>query len=299
VKFSRGAAMPETVIVLGLSLTLLFGTFELGLIGYTQLSADGAAFVAAHASVLGNDPVAAIASPFPIANGANVTVTQNAPDTTSVPVDYQSGQAQQNSRHGGVQVVRPSHTQVTVDQTGGLSGGVLGQFDIAGAFIEGNMLVSDTGFDLNGNAINDPSAKMNGYFADDGNAPPYFIGFRYMWHCNVAVTSAGCVQPVMAALGMAEYLDGSNWNQPADGIGPSAVYAAMLLHQQVYADVLTKGELPASITASSQPISWNSAGAPCLQTVAAWDVDVPAGYPIGQKAIGFYPFNPLYRNPAC
>jgi hypothetical protein len=46
-------------------------------------------------------------------------------------------------------------------------------------------------------------------------------------------------------------------------------------------------------------MSWNDPSMPCLQTVAAWDVDVPAGYPIGQKAIGFYPFNPLYRNPQC
>ncbi len=287
--------MPETVVVLGLSLTLLFGTFELGLIGYTQLSADGAAFVGAHASVLGNDPTAAIASPFPIAAGAKVTVTQNAPDTTDVPVDFQSSQSQQNSRHGGVQVVRPSHTQVTVDQSAGLNGGVLGQFDVAGAFIEGNMLVSDTGFDLAGSSINDPSAKMNGYFTDDGNAPPYFIGFRYMWHCDTPLYSQGCTHSVMAALGMAEYLDGSNWNQPANGIGPGAVYAAMLLHQQVFATLLNNGELPASAP-SGKSLSWLT---PCLQTVAGWDVDVPGGYPIGQKAIGFYPFNPLYRNPSC
>lgn len=295
-KFSRGAALPETVVVLGLSLTLLFGTFELGLIGYTQLSSDGAAFVAAHASVLGSDPAAAIAAPFPIANGAKVSVTQNAPDNTNMPVDYQSGQAQQSNRHGGVQVVRPSHTQVTVDQTGGITGGVLGQFDVAGAFIEGNMLVSDTGFDLAGNTINDPTAKMNGYFADDGNAPPYFIGFRYMWHCATPVANNGCGGSVMAALGMAEYLDGSNWDQPANGIAPGGVYAAMLLHQQVFANILNNGELPQSVGGANKPIAWTT---PCLQTVAAWDVDVPAGYPIGQKAIGFYPFNPLYRNPAC
>ncbi|MEA2663761.1 MAG: hypothetical protein QOI11_705 [Candidatus Eremiobacteraeota bacterium] len=295
-KFSRGAALPETVVVLGLSLTLLYGTFELGLIGYTQLSADGAAFVAAHAAVLGNDPSAAIASPFPMANGAKVTLTQNPPEDTNVPVDYQSSQAQQNNRHGGVQVVRPSRTQVTIGQTGGIGGGVLGQFDVAGAFIEGNMLVSDTGFDLNGYAINDPTAKMNGYFADDGNAPPYFIGFRYMWHCDLPVQNNGCGHSVMAALGMAEYLNGGNWNQPANGIGPGAVYAAMLLHQQVYANILNNGELPQSVGGGNRPITWTT---PCLQTVAAWDVDVPAGYPIGQKAIGFYPFSPLYRNPAC
>ncbi len=290
--------MPETVVVLGMSLTLLFGTFELGLIGYTQLSSDGAAFVAAHASVLGKDPTAAIASPFPIANGANVTVTQTPPNTTDVPVNYQSGQAQQNNRHGGVQVVRPSQTQVTVDQTGGLAGGVLGQFDIAGAFIEGNMLVSDTGFDLAGSTINDPTAKMNTYFSDDGNTPPYFIGFRYMWHCANPVSGVNCASSgtVMAALGMAEYLDGSNWDQPADGIGPSAVYAAMLLHQQVFANILNDGELPPSVGGGNHVITWTT---PCLQTVAAWDVDVPAGYPIGQKAIGFYPFHPLYRNPLC
>ena len=52
-KAPRGAAVPETAIVLGVVLTLLFGTFELGLIGLLQLGGDGAAFVAAHASVLG------------------------------------------------------------------------------------------------------------------------------------------------------------------------------------------------------------------------------------------------------
>ncbi len=73
----------------------------------------------------------------------------------------------------------------------------------------------------------------------------------------------------------------------------------MLLHQQVYANILNNGELPQSVGGGNQVTAERPGRRPCLQTVAAWDVDVPAGYPIGQKAIGFYPFNPLYRNPAC
>jgi len=298
VRFLRGGALPETVIVLGVSLTLLFGTFELGLIGYTQLSSDGAAFVAAHASVLGNDPTAAIAAPFPqVAGAAQVTVSQNVADPSQVPVDYQSGPTQQSNRHGGVQIVRPFHTQATVQQTGGIANGVLGQFGMGGAFIEGNMLVSETGFDLNGQVINDPNAQHNSYFSDDGNAPPYFIGFRYLWHCVAPVPTQGC-QGVgnMAGLGMAEYLDGSNWNQPGNGIGPGSVYAAMLLHQQVYAKILA-GELPQSVGGGKGGLDWVSS--PCMRTVTAWDVNVPAGYALGTKAIGFYPFHPLYDDPSC
>jgi hypothetical protein len=296
-RHSRGGALPETVIVLGLTLTLLFGTFELGLIGYTQLSSDGAAFVAAHASVLGNDPAAAIASPFPdiAASGGSVTISQNAADASQVPVDYQSGPTQQSNRHGGVQIVRPFHTQATVQQTGGVANGRLGRFGLGGAFIEGNMLVSNTGFDLNGELINDPAGRRNTYFSDDGNAPPYFIGFRYLWHCSAPVPTQGCQGSVMAALGMAEYLDGSNWAQPGVGVGPNAVYGAMLLHQQVFAKII--GELPQSVGGGKGGFDWVTPA--CMRSVAAWDVDVPVGYPIGDKNIGYYPFRPLYNDPLC
>jgi hypothetical protein len=45
---ARGTALPETALTIGLSLLLVLGAAQMALIGYTQISADGAAFVAAH-----------------------------------------------------------------------------------------------------------------------------------------------------------------------------------------------------------------------------------------------------------
>ncbi|HEY9180228.1 MAG TPA: hypothetical protein VIO32_05880 [Candidatus Baltobacteraceae bacterium] len=44
----RGTALPETALTIGLALLLVLGAAQMALIGYTQVSADGAAFVAAH-----------------------------------------------------------------------------------------------------------------------------------------------------------------------------------------------------------------------------------------------------------
>jgi hypothetical protein len=47
-RFSRGSALIETALTIGIVLTVLFGTVQLGIIGFTQTAGDGAAFVAAH-----------------------------------------------------------------------------------------------------------------------------------------------------------------------------------------------------------------------------------------------------------
>lgn len=46
--FARGTAMVETALSVGVSLLLVLGAAQMALIGYTQISADGAAFIAAH-----------------------------------------------------------------------------------------------------------------------------------------------------------------------------------------------------------------------------------------------------------
>lgn len=45
---ARGTALPETALTIALALLLVLGAAQMALIGYTQISADGAAFVAAH-----------------------------------------------------------------------------------------------------------------------------------------------------------------------------------------------------------------------------------------------------------
>jgi hypothetical protein len=55
-RFSRGNAVPETALTMGLVLLLLLGLVKLTLVGYEQSEADGAAFVAARAASLTTDP---------------------------------------------------------------------------------------------------------------------------------------------------------------------------------------------------------------------------------------------------
>jgi Flp pilus assembly protein TadG len=299
VKAPRGAAVPETAVVLGVILTLLFGTFELGIIGLAQLGGDGAAFVAAHASVLGNDPNAAVAGPFPsVAQNATVSVQQTQPDTTTVPVDYNV--AAQSNRHGGAQVVRPTHTQATVTNDGVGMGNVLPVTNLSSAVIEANMMVSGVGFDLFGDPLNSSADFQNSksYFNDDGNAPPYHIGFRFLYHCG-PTPQAGCQNPQLFASGFAEYLDGSNWSKPLNGIQPGAVYEAMSIHQKVYAQIaqqLSTMTFPANGDATSTVLD---PGGNCMKTVYGWDVAIPPGYTIGTTSIGSYPLNPTNTAPGC
>jgi Flp pilus assembly protein TadG len=44
----RGTALIETALTIGIVLVVLFGSVQLGILGFTQTAGDGAAFVAAH-----------------------------------------------------------------------------------------------------------------------------------------------------------------------------------------------------------------------------------------------------------
>jgi hypothetical protein len=81
----HGNALPETVFVLSLLLLLLFGSVNLALIGYSQIQADGGAFVAAH--------VAALASPSAGPSAAAAQVNQVFPHVqpSAISVSIASG----------------------------------------------------------------------------------------------------------------------------------------------------------------------------------------------------------------
>lgn len=60
----RGTALPETALTIGLALLLVLGSAQMAILGYTQISADGAAFIAAHTQ-----------SENPSANGVTTATT--------------------------------------------------------------------------------------------------------------------------------------------------------------------------------------------------------------------------------
>lgn len=75
--YTRGAALPETALVLGLSLVLMLGAVQSTILGYSQVSADGAAFVAAHSTAINSSASGSsvVASVFPNFSPDSVNVS--------------------------------------------------------------------------------------------------------------------------------------------------------------------------------------------------------------------------------
>jgi Flp pilus assembly protein TadG len=72
----RGAALMETVLAIGIVMTVLFGTLEFGVLGFMQTAGDGAAFVAAH--VYAQSPALGTAHAASAANVVFAKVPANA-----------------------------------------------------------------------------------------------------------------------------------------------------------------------------------------------------------------------------
>lgn len=82
--YSRGVALPETALVIGFAMLLIFGITELALLAYTEASAEGAAFIGGHQVAINASGDAttdkttfmnAIASPFPRIHSGDVTLS--------------------------------------------------------------------------------------------------------------------------------------------------------------------------------------------------------------------------------
>ena len=74
---ARGTALPETALVIGISLVVVLGAVQATLIGYSQISTDGAAFVAAHTVALDSAVSApnVVATAFPNFSPDGVTTS--------------------------------------------------------------------------------------------------------------------------------------------------------------------------------------------------------------------------------
>jgi Flp pilus assembly protein TadG len=77
----RGAALPETALVMGLFFLLLFGSLNMAFLGFNQMQADGATYVAARAAAANpssapSAAASAVAAVFPKIPAGAVVVTQ-------------------------------------------------------------------------------------------------------------------------------------------------------------------------------------------------------------------------------
>lgn len=84
----RGTALPETALVIGIALILMLGAVQSTVIGYSQVSADGAAFVAAHTTAMdsGVSASSVVSTSYPNFSADAVAVSTPVPDLKQVTV---------------------------------------------------------------------------------------------------------------------------------------------------------------------------------------------------------------------
>jgi hypothetical protein len=296
----RGAALPETALVLTATLAMFFGIIQIGIIGFLQIMVDGAAFVAAHEYSLGNTGTytTTAAGPFPMMGATQQDL--NYPDATTVAVNY--GTTLNYQRNGGVGLVRSSHAEVTVTNSApsGLLGvGVAGlsNLSIHGSAIEPENQISNSDYDVAGATYSGTGAAQQNLLTNMQNAPAAYINMETMIVCNAVTFSSPCTSYNGAALGTAEYLDHDNWGIGNLGMGaPAANYTfgAMLCHQKVYAQAASLVFVPKLTDSALAAMNVDKTSGP-VGTIYGWDYDMRlgSGYAPSETALGLYPMTPL------
>jgi hypothetical protein len=312
----RGAALPETALVLTLLLMVVIGAIRVAVVGYQQVSTDGAAFFNAHETGLKQtypgvatqlDPNAATQNVFPRNATGDTTISSQtyAPPSVTLP-NY--GFNQTNNRHGGASLIQPLQTISTVTHSNidpvSIFGGSL--MTVTGIGVEPSFQETGVHGNIGGNNFGTQSsfAAAADYFSQGENTAPYFGGFNYMQFCpvspdpNLANAWNGCPTTVeFLALGMAEYLDVQNWGRSPNGIAPEqqAVFWEALYHQNVYAEI--SAQLPADIStpanlSAAQKFLNHTDSTQIINKVYSWDSAQQGGFPAPGYVPGMYPLNP-------
>jgi hypothetical protein len=295
---TRGAALTETALVLTAVLALVFGVIQIGVIGYMQISADGAAFVAAHEYALGNTStyLAVAQKPFPGLATSSTFLDQNAANTTTVPVNFNF--TNQSSRAGGLMLIRGQQSQITVVKTapgGVLGAGVTGLANVSvhGVAIEPDNLVVNAGWDLAGVDYNSSAAFASpaNPFSSDSNVPANYVSEHYMATCGQATFGAQCASGSVniLSLGTAEFLDDYNWNRTQLGVSSTGTFEEMLCHQQKFAQAaaLFPATMPNMSSSTYNTTNTNSV----IGQIYSWDylTSQGGGYTINNRVFGNFP----------
>jgi len=249
----------ETALVAGIILTFLLFGIQTGILGFLQITADAASFVAARTDTLSTaDPRVYTAAQFSQLRPGDVATAVPIPAPTStVPVDYGYNGATadpnyyQFHRTGGYSQLQPILRQVTVTPSKVFKvGGVTPV--IRGSDTEPEWTECGAHFNLAGSTAQcggvAPTNYQTDYFANGENTPPYYVGFNQMQVCNqnlpwgyfdgLCPPGGGSSSTGFAGLGVAERLEVSNWSRATAGaINATDLFSEAGCHQRYYAQL--------------------------------------------------------------
>jgi hypothetical protein len=277
-----GAALPETSLIVSTILLLILGSLRMGLVGYTQLAADGAAFTNARLTGVGDvNAISKTTTAVARVNAGDISTQQGLPVPAQAPVDYNI--TDDTTRHGGVTMMQAAQVVTTVLKSD-LDGLLVGTnpVTVTGTAFAPQYLDFYSHQNVLGNALNSSAAlgEAQDYFTNGENVPPYFVGFHFMQYCETSLEAGAwseCAAPDFDALGVAEYLDQDNWNRSQGGlVGTDAVFSEMLCHQNKFADVAA---IAYSATTRAAAAAVLTATQPDIQTIYSWDAHSQGGYP--------------------
>jgi hypothetical protein len=289
---SLGSALPETALTISVGLLLLFAMVRIALVGYLQLSSDGAAYLAVHEYTLQQefsssiDPALITSAAFPTIPQADVITSASPapPSVTSPNIVGLYNTFNQSARQGGISGVRPSQALAVVTPPPGspLNIGGTTSINVSSTAIEPLMQTMNAHFNNSGNSLNSNTASN--YFGPNSkeNTPPFLVGFMFMAHCTEL--SAACRtdgNQTFYELGTAAFLDDQNWgNAVQDASQSTGVFCDVYWHQQYFAYLLAAW-IPAVYPTYSSGSNWNLNNTTSSFNLMYlyWDLNLKTAYP--------------------
>lgn len=310
-RFQRGAILIETALTVGLVLTLMVFSIQVGLVGFMQETADAASFVYGHAAVVGvNNPggpgavVNGIFPQIPVSSVVGSPTPAVTPNLGGVNYGYNGTAADQlaapSHRHGGVSFVTPQKYDVSLSKANIVN---LRGFPVGVSSKSSEAYDRECGehFNVSGSLApcGDPSAPPNyqvNNLSNGENTPPYFMGFNYQYQCTdlhpwsgsycSTATSVDAFDMSAALYGhLSSFVAGSRQDMEANG-----------------SEDLNTGGLGGSTGTGNLSNEGTFAGSACVQRAAGWLASFLQTYPnLGDLYRDFYagpgplPTKPLFQ----
>jgi hypothetical protein len=330
---TRGAALAETVMVMGTLLVVMTGVLRLGVLAYFQLGTEGASWMLARQTSLGDTLATAQA------NTTSVTFRQilNADSGSStantnfmwMPLSFGTS----TSVHGGASLVLQNQQRIATTH-GNVApilrgaGVNVSAVSVEGAPYERGLYFDVAEGDYNSTSWNTLTNFAGGVVSAGENSPPYFVSTNYMGYCQInnnistnlttiwtgsANHRAWCPSGdgVYRPLGTAEYLDAKNWDNTPNGVTTAgSIFQTIACHQRYFAKA---AQLISALDTSSYSLGGSDIDsikstmdasingtdtAKAIKTIYSWDYNGPyTGYAVGATMSNTYPLAPTTSCP--